>query len=220
MSEDDKNDLPLGWKKAQIVASILSSFLIPIVVAIVGGFINDNINRSELSLKYINIATEILKLNNQRDNQALRKWAVEIVNEYAKVKMKDDAQVEAVAVGITNPPSVIYGAATETDFSIFSCQDTPADKALANNVIIQLASEKKHGQIDYKGVFVDKTGTLTIEKLKGAFTIILDKNHPEKQELNRITGILRKVSDTLPINQADNNNNPDPWRIGIVACSK
>lgn len=82
------------WDKSQIIVSILSSILIPIVIALAGYFINDTIKDREIRLKYIEIAINILSEKPSQDSIGLRLWAIDIVAKYSELKLSDDALEE------------------------------------------------------------------------------------------------------------------------------
>lgn len=92
--EQSQDNFSPAWKKLQTISSLLTSLLIPIVIAFVGSSVNSTIKSNELGLRYVELAVEILKEEPKSETENLRKWAVEIVNNYASVKLKKAAQKE------------------------------------------------------------------------------------------------------------------------------
>lgn len=208
--ENNKDDLPLGWKKAKVFSEILFSILLPAVVASVGLLLNSSISREEVKIKYINIATGILEKPPSDKNKEIRTWAVGIINHYAAVKMKEETKQEF----IYGKP--IPGKVWETDFTIFACPEKKSDsKPIIEKVIQELQGEET-GEITPK--IWDRDNELSREDRKGKFTIITDKNHGEKGELPRVRNALKNADESLPIKEIDNLTDPTPWRISIVVC--
>ncbi|MDP8201991.1 MAG: hypothetical protein P9M11_07605 [Candidatus Tenebribacter burtonii] len=80
------------WDKLKIFISIISSILIPILIAVYGSSINATLQKNEIavrnveiSVKYIDIATDILSDKPTEDNIVLRYWAIEILKEYSPI---------------------------------------------------------------------------------------------------------------------------------------
>lgn len=57
---------------------------VPIVLTVVGNNINKTITEKDRSLKYIELAAEILKTET---NLNVRDWAVDVINHHSEVKM-------------------------------------------------------------------------------------------------------------------------------------
>jgi hypothetical protein len=57
--------------------------------------------RSDVDLKFVDIATEILRADSTQSNQELRRWAKDTLNSHSKVHMNAAAAEEAVAAALT-----------------------------------------------------------------------------------------------------------------------
>ncbi len=88
------DELPLGWKKAQTLGTILAAVLVPVVVGLVGHAVNQSVKENELSLSYIQLAVGILKDEPKPGTEGLRGWAIDVVNNYSSVKLSADAKEE------------------------------------------------------------------------------------------------------------------------------
>lgn len=86
MSEaPDTNSSPKDlWDKADICAKWLAGILIPVSIAFVGNHVAGEIKRSELEVKYIEIATSLIRDSPRAENVALRSWAVDVLAKNAK----------------------------------------------------------------------------------------------------------------------------------------
>lgn len=62
-------------------AKIVSILLIPILIAVLGSIINDTISKRTLSQEYVRIAISILNAEEGTVDNALREWAVELLNQ-------------------------------------------------------------------------------------------------------------------------------------------
>ena len=92
--DENEQNIPLSWQKAKILSMLLASVLVPVAIATVGHFINSAIKKNELELKYIEMAIEILRDRPNDNNTNIREWAINIVNEYAEVKLSPEARNE------------------------------------------------------------------------------------------------------------------------------
>jgi hypothetical protein len=61
-----------------------ATILVPIILGFAGNCITNKIAERDLALRYIQIATDVLKTEK---NPAVRDWAVDVINCYSKVKM-------------------------------------------------------------------------------------------------------------------------------------
>jgi hypothetical protein len=84
MSDDN---IPIKWKKFQILATAIAALLIPLVIAIVGHSVNSSIKQNELSLQYVQLAIGVLNQKPTTETKNLRLWAIDVVNNYSSVKL-------------------------------------------------------------------------------------------------------------------------------------
>ncbi len=61
-----------------------ATILVPIILGLAGNCITNKIAERDLALRYIQIATSVLKTER---NPAVRDWAVNVINYYSNVKM-------------------------------------------------------------------------------------------------------------------------------------
>ena len=223
-NEHDNNELPLLWKKLQVLSQLLIAFAIPIT----GFVINMGLAQGELALKYVTLATEILEVEKVSERRELKKWAVNIVNSYMDEDKRMTQDVKREILGFYNPGAILFTKSPEnrTDFDLFICEkesqetdtvDLSKAEEIANNLIEQFKNWKKgFGQLGY--YYWDHNDQLSFEDIKGKATIILDKDHPEKVELKDIERLIRRADRNLEIQTKDNSSDPTPWRISIIVC--
>jgi hypothetical protein len=83
------------WDKVASVGTLLIGTLIPLTVAIYGGRVSEAIKDSESNLKYVEIATSLIREEPKPENEALRLWAIDVLAKYAKdVPLSETAKDE------------------------------------------------------------------------------------------------------------------------------
>ncbi|MDJ0843867.1 hypothetical protein [Crocosphaera sp.] len=106
---------------------------------------------------------------------------------------------------------------TRTNFDIFVCKE---NQEAGHKIAIDLGKsfmtwDKGFGELTYK---LWDNQELSFDEIKGKATIILDKDHPEKGELNSLKSFLNSADNNLEIQTIDNTGDPSPWRISIIVC--
>jgi len=66
-----------------------ATVFVPVILGIVGNTISDKIAKRDLSLRYIEVAADMLKTEK---NPQVRDWAVDVINHYSEVKMSGAAK--------------------------------------------------------------------------------------------------------------------------------
>lgn len=103
-----------AWDKLSIFSGFLASVLVPIAVAVVGNWYATAIKEKEAEIsardqkirqdtfdrEWVQLGLEILRDPDTAPN--IRKWGVQIVSNYAKVKMEDDVK-QAFTAGAVLP---------------------------------------------------------------------------------------------------------------------
>lgn len=72
------------WDKAEILAKVIASIVIPILIFVYGNKINATLKEKEIGVKYIEIATNILTQQPKNTPVSIRKWAIEVLNVYSE----------------------------------------------------------------------------------------------------------------------------------------
>jgi hypothetical protein len=89
------------WKD---VATIFSLIALPVILAVGSWVIQDRIATQGVQKDYVQLAVEILRqreLKDDGDSRQLRTWAVKVVDSYAPVKLTETEKSELVDKGLT-----------------------------------------------------------------------------------------------------------------------
>jgi hypothetical protein len=78
--------------KWQAIASITASIAIPLILAIFGFLVQQQLASEGLKKDYVQIATSILKENPNGQEKELRKWAVEVLDRNAEIPFTANAK--------------------------------------------------------------------------------------------------------------------------------
>lgn len=100
----DAQTLPLAWLKFQALCVVTASLAVPIVIALIGNAYTDAQKSSEVSVRYVELATSILKTAPTESNKALRTWAVEVLDATSPVKLTSQVKEELSKDGIQQRP--------------------------------------------------------------------------------------------------------------------
>ena len=87
-ADNKKKDL---WDKAHILIQGFAYIAIPIVIFCVGLNINSAIQERSIRVKYIEIATEILRDKPSGEPDPLRNWAIKIIDSYSEIALTEEA---------------------------------------------------------------------------------------------------------------------------------
>lgn len=94
MGKENSDELPVRWKKIQVITGLIGTILVPFVAAYIGNSINQSIKNNELGLSYVQLAVGILREQPKPETENLRKWAIEVVNNYSAVDLPEEARLE------------------------------------------------------------------------------------------------------------------------------
>lgn len=72
----------------------VNALAMPVVTVIVGICVTKAIADREVNARYVELAISILRDQPKEDTKAIRQWAVQIVNEYAAVKLTPEVRKE------------------------------------------------------------------------------------------------------------------------------
>lgn len=78
------------WDKGQIIATALGAIGVPLIVFIVGSAISSNLKNQDSQTKLIELSINILTSKSiTQENQAIRTWALDVIDMYSEVKMNE-----------------------------------------------------------------------------------------------------------------------------------
>jgi len=80
------------FDKFESVSKIFSILFIPIIVLWLGNAYTSSENEKSRRSEYIKIAVGILQEKPEEEKKDIRKWAINIINQYSDVKLEDSAK--------------------------------------------------------------------------------------------------------------------------------
>lgn len=75
------------WEKARTVSTLVASIFIPLVVVAITQMYTRADAQRQREARYVELAIEILREKPRDETQAIRNWAIEIMNNYSPVKL-------------------------------------------------------------------------------------------------------------------------------------
>lgn len=215
-------------------------WILPIVTGLIGALAGlasatvTRLNSNDLMAKeYVSMAVDILRLPAKSEaNEAneskemrkeLRKWAVDVINSYAKVQMSPRlTEYLASADGKKLLLKVVDDSKTDTGILVCGLESAnPATLAFAIYLSNAILASGDFGS-SYISSWKDE-GNLTSSSMKGSISIIKDKNHGEEKSIPPLKRIIesqmKRSGISLPVVIRDN---PSPkrseWFLSIVVC--
>ena len=102
-SATDDPKLPLRWQKAQVIAVVMASLAIPVVLAVIGNAYTSaqkeaeivslkERQEAELSVRYVELAVEILRTPPRKQGTEMRGWAIQILDRFSPVSLPSPAK--------------------------------------------------------------------------------------------------------------------------------
>lgn len=78
------------WEKAEPVSKVLAAVAIPIVLAAGGWWIQASVTQQSISKDYVSLSINILQKPQGEVDQGLRRWATDLLNRYAPVRLPEN----------------------------------------------------------------------------------------------------------------------------------
>jgi hypothetical protein len=88
------SDLSPGWEKLKVLSVVFSSLAVPIVLAILGNIWTKSQKQDEIGVRYVELATGILRAPPSEQTKTLRLWAISVVDHYSQVPLPASAKEE------------------------------------------------------------------------------------------------------------------------------
>ncbi len=76
--------------KLEQISRIISMLAIPVVLAVIGWFVQVSLTKSSVNQEYVKLAVSILSSPRSKDVDILRPWAVELLKLYAPVPLTEE----------------------------------------------------------------------------------------------------------------------------------
>ena len=81
------------FEKIRISGNIAASIFIPLMLVFITHLLSDPSRKENTAVKYIELASNILS-QDKKYPESVRQWAVDIINHYSNVKMRDPTKIE------------------------------------------------------------------------------------------------------------------------------
>jgi hypothetical protein len=85
-----------NYERIQSYATTFSLIFIPLIVAAISAFVAYKQNNNQNATEYIKIGVGILTAKPDENSKQTREWAIELINNYAPVKMSAEAKKELI----------------------------------------------------------------------------------------------------------------------------
>ena len=80
-----------NWEKAKTLGNLTATILIPVVLLVVGNSFSNSVKDKELALKYVELATGVLKEEPKENTKGLREWAAKVISHHSEIKMNNES---------------------------------------------------------------------------------------------------------------------------------
>ena len=133
-----------NWEKSKAVGSLTASVLIPVVLLVVGNGFSHSVKEKELALKYVELATGILKEEPKENTKDLREWAARVISHHSEIRMDNESIDE-----LQNNQLEVFETETEFNFYDFVTENLnnqlnfpglteEEEDAIIENIVIQV----------------------------------------------------------------------------------
>jgi hypothetical protein len=144
------------WEKLRVSATVISAVLIPVVVAIIGYYVNTAIKGDELSLKYVELAVSVLQDTPRDETENLRNWAIDIINNYSDVRLSEDAKLELRRTPIAELESDARNAKVWESLGFDALLKRDIDAAIEAFKAAEAAWPTYHNVAEIRALLVDR----------------------------------------------------------------
>jgi len=135
------------WEKFELVGRVSGILLIPLVLAILGFFFNMSLKKSDVDLRMVEVAVEVLGTDpdpkQSAEDQAMRNWAVDVINHHGEIDIPEDVKstrlpierkaierLEAAYAGMENAHARVLALSESLDDIQATLKGIPSPKLL------------------------------------------------------------------------------------------
>lgn len=105
--EEEEKPSNVIWERVKIISTLIASILVPIVIALIGYWYSNAMKERELQIRYLELATNILSQQPQKEQIYIRQWAVQIIKYYSEIPLADSVENNLIYKGYIPKPVVI-----------------------------------------------------------------------------------------------------------------
>lgn len=197
METAEKKDF---WDKLKIGGFVA----IPIVIAIIGLFANSSLKSKDIEVRMIELAVGILKEDPKADDSSetspMRKWAIDVINGYSKVKLPNKVKEELEK----NPfPETVSWAWPSDGTQTVTLDSSTLTSPFMQSIVklygypVKIQSKPSGAEVYVDGVLIGKTN-LSTAMLPVEYEVKLKLNDKE-----RIIRIVPSVNTIVNIDFTD-----------------
>jgi hypothetical protein len=92
------------WDQLERIAKVMSLIAVPVVLAIVGWFVQNSLSDRNVGQEYVKLALSILKEPKEKIEPSLRDWAVDLLNQNSPTRFSAQV-VQALKEGQATLPA-------------------------------------------------------------------------------------------------------------------
>lgn len=107
MTQNNSTGLDQALARMLVVSQIVSILAIPVVLALVGFWVQQSLQDQQIKRDYVNLAVSLLlpkKEGEQEPPRELRKWAAQLLSNSSPVKLTDDQLIAIERGGLKLKP--------------------------------------------------------------------------------------------------------------------
>ncbi|MDR6300632.1 hypothetical protein [Mesonia maritima] len=82
------------WEKLKSISVMIASIFVPLAVILIGNWYSSALKESEIQVRYVELAVDILKENPSDNKSNMRGWAVDLINSYSEIKIDEQTRNE------------------------------------------------------------------------------------------------------------------------------
>lgn len=151
MPSPSPNELPVAVQIVSSLAASVAAVVIPIILAVVGNKYTRSLKERETRAKFVELALDQLKTPPTPENENIRKWAIEVVNQYSGVALNAAAKKDLESkVGLVGPTELEVAGSNTIERQVYS-HVASAGKQLGmiTNILLSLARAEPPSSVEF-----------------------------------------------------------------------
>jgi hypothetical protein len=103
-----------GWDIAGLIVGWAAALIMPAVIAVIGILLRIALKNRESQTKMVELAIKLLNVDPKvvKQDEKLRKWAMDVIDKYSEVKLPPEVRVELQSRPLEEPDRALEGSAT------------------------------------------------------------------------------------------------------------
>ncbi len=139
----DKDSPPDLWSRMETLSRIVAAIAVPLVVGIVGYWVQNSMKSQELDLEYVTIALRIL--DKEDSSEPMREWAIQLLNDNSPTPLPQELKsgllsgADQLPEEVSRPapaPAPRSGPASRWDLNAYYAPLAAADDAAETRIVL------------------------------------------------------------------------------------